>query len=270
MTLLLPDKLQRLVRLAQHARGTRETARLALNCFSLTGVTGEETKDDVLELCDIAKHTGLASVVLPPPHIQTARGALRDAPASLLMFVNSTSPDAIRQEIATGIGEGATGFALPFPAGLMRARKTTEVKEILIAGSKAAGTGRPLTVILETKDCDSAEELRRACQVAIYCRADCLKTSTGTQTADAHAFAAAAILMEEAQRAPHAVGVEISDGLRTNDDCAKFITLARGIRGGDSIVPELFKIGAGTLVDDLVHALGRNKQPLYGAPEYVY
>lgn len=269
--------------MAQHARGTRETARLSLNCFDLTSLKGNETKDEIFELCDIAKHNNLATIFVYPDQIENAKKALRDAPVNIGTPVNFpagrrtltdevATPETIRLDVETALKRGAKQIDIVFPLELFRNNSLLEIKEQLRACRVACGKDITMKVIFETAAFNTTEELRSACKIAIGQKVDCLKTSTGKHPAGGATLEAAAILMQEAAKAPHLVGCKVSGGVRTNDDCAKYITLSRGIRGADSIRPEFFRIGASSLIDDLIKSLGSTTttKPALGAPNNVY
>jgi deoxyribose-phosphate aldolase len=51
--------------------------------------------------------------------------------------------------------------------------------------------------------------------------------------------------------------VKIAGGVKTNKDCAVYMELARGIRKDwNAIRPDLFRIGASSLIDVLLKDLG--------------
>ena len=77
---------------------------------------------------------------------------------------------------------------------------------------------------------------------------------------------AVAVLLEEAFQAKRKVGCKITGGIKTNDDCAQYMTLARAIMGWNAIRPDTFRIGASSLLDDLIRALGAKSQLAGYAP----
>lgn len=285
MPLILTDKLQRLVNISKNARGTRETARLALDCFDLTSLKGDETKEDIFEICDIAKHNNLASVCIYPDQIEHAKTALKDSKviiATVINFPNGqfrtligdrANPGTITTDVFQAVTSGARQIDIVFPLEYFKSGTAPEMNEInamLRACRKACTKDVTMKVIFETAAFDNSDDLRRACKIAIGQNADCLKTSTGKHPSGGATMEAAAILLDEAENASKNIGVKISGGVKTNDDCAKFIILARGIRGHDSIRPEFFRIGASSLVDDLVKALGNNKASTDRTPALNY
>lgn len=284
MTLELTDKLQRLVNIAGNARGTRQTARLALDCFDLTSLRGDEEKEEIYDLCDIARHNHLASVCVYPDQIRNAKAVLKDGPVRIATVINfptgrmrtlsdiAATPETIRLDVAEALHHGARQIDIVLPLDYFRegtAASLNEVKAMLRACRVACGKDVTMKVIFETAAFDNAVDLRQACKIAIGQKTDCLKTSTGKHPAGGATMEAAAILMDEAQKASHHVGCKISGGVKTNDDCARYMTLNEGIRGRNSIRPEFFRIGASSLLDQLLPVLGTHNH-LKSAPEYNY
>ncbi len=280
MTLELPVKLKRLVNFANNARGTRETARLAMNCFDLTSLKGNETREEVFEICDIAKYNRLASVCLYPNQVQTAKTALRDSETIIATVINFSDgrlrtlsdgvadTGTIRTDVAQALKDGARQIDIVFPRHHFDEGNIFQTRAMLKACREACGDDVTMKVIFETAAFDNAEKLREACGLAIKEKADCLKTSTGKHPNGGATMEAAAILMEEAAAAPYQVGVKISGGIRTNDDCARYITLAEGIRGTKSIRREFFRIGASSLINSLIAELGGKPDENHAQFEY--
>ena len=282
MSLILPNKLQRHVNLARHAKGTRETARLAMDCFDLTSLKGDETREEIFEVCDIAKYNHLASVCIYPDQVRNAQAVLRDSDTIIATVINfsdgrlrtlsseEADTGTIKLDVTKAIEDGARQIDLVFPRHHFDRGDMSEGRDMLRACREACGEGVTMKVIFETAAFDSSDKLRRACHLAINEGVDCLKTSTGKHPSGGATMEAAAILMDEAEKADRLVGVKISGGIKTNDDCAQYITLARGIRGHNSISREFFRIGASSLIDNLIPVLGRNPEAQVAAPRYNY
>ena len=268
MTLDQSDKISRLVRLARYAKGTRETARLAMDCFDLTSLKGNETKEEIHDICDIALHNGLASVCVYPEHVKAAHAVLDGGQVAIATVINFSdgvhrtqsdeiaTPDTVKIDIEAALKNGARQMDIVFPRHHFDKGDFLKVKEILRAARKSCGDSVTLKCIFETASFNNAQDLRTACRIAIDQNIDCLKTSTGKHPSGGATLEAAAILLQEAQMAGRPVGVKISGGVKSNEDCAQYITLARGIRGHNSITPEFFRIGASSLIKDLIVALG--------------
>ncbi len=270
----LDAKMKFKVAMARHAVGTRETARQALDCFDLTSLTGQETDRDIFDLCDIAKNNRLASVCIYPAYVATAKKAIRDDALVIAAVINfphghkrtmrddPATAETTAEDTARAVAAGARQIDIVLAHDDFRARRRHYVTDMLRACRHACGEGVTMKVILETASFKKADELRAACQLAIRAGADCLKTSTGKHPGGGATLEAASVLLDEAHRAFRPVGVKISGGIRTVDDCARYMTLARSVAEWNIVRPDSFRIGASSLLGPLLDTL----KPAASAP----
>lgn len=267
-----PD-LQRYIDLAQNARGTRESARQAMNCLDLTSLNGDETKNDIHELCDIAKHNYLASVCIYPEHVATAAKALKGTGVTVATVVNyptgvmrtlkdeAATPLTTAEDVKSAIRDGAGQVDLVIPYAQFNKGNSFQTHSFLQAARQICPPEAMFKVILETAAFQNEDVLRHACRVAIQRGANCLKSSTGKHPYGGVTMATAAILLDEAFHASEKVGVKLTGGIRSNDECAKYMTLARAVMGWNAIRPDVFRIGASSLLEDLIRSLGSQPMP---------
>jgi deoxyribose-phosphate aldolase len=276
VVLNVSPKLKKYIEFSNNARGTRETARQAMNCFDLTSLKGDETKDDILDLCDIAEHNRLASVCIYPHHVPDTAKFLKDTGVVIATVINfptgltrtlsneAATPITTAEDIKTAINAGARQIDVVLPYSQFNAGNSFSTHSILQAARDACPSHVTLKVILETASFQNEEMLRHACKIAIQRGADCLKTSTGKHPNGGATMEAAAILLDEAHNAGRRVGCKITGGVKTNDECARYITLARAVMGWNAIRPDTFRIGASSLLENLIQALGsKSALPAY-------
>ena len=107
-----------------------------------------------------------------------------------------------------------------------------------------------LKVILETGAL-SPEHIAQAAQIAIAAGADFLKTSTG-KIAHGASLEASAILLDQIAQAKQPVGLKISGGVRDIATAQAYIAQAAANMGEDWVQPENFRIGASSLLKELI------------------
>jgi deoxyribose-phosphate aldolase len=122
------------------------------------------------------------------------------------------------------------------------------VAERLVAG--CAAEAPVLKVILETGSLDSPDAARELAALALGAGARFVKTSTGKHGQGATPEAARALL--DAVAAHGSGGVKVSGGVRTAAGAAGYLALADAALGPAWATPETFRIGASSLVDDLL------------------
>lgn len=120
---------------------------------------------------------------------------------------------------------------------------------------RAAAGRRPLKVILETGGLRDYRLIRSAAVAALAGGADMLKTSTGKT--EAGATLPAAVVLADTLRDFHevtgrAAGLKVSGGIRTAEDALRYVWVVERVLGSEWHTPRRFRIGASSLLDDLV------------------
>ncbi|MGM0478267.1 MAG: deoxyribose-phosphate aldolase [Bacteroidota bacterium] len=112
-----------------------------------------------------------------------------------------------------------------------------------------------LKVILETGYLESEERIKRAASIAVEAGADFIKTSTGKEFPGATLDAAkimAQVIKEHHKKTGKTVGLKISGGVRTQEQASTFIEAISAILGESYIHPSTFRIGASSLIKNLM------------------
>ncbi|MDX1653050.1 MAG: deoxyribose-phosphate aldolase [Brumimicrobium sp.] len=114
---------------------------------------------------------------------------------------------------------------------------------------------KTLKVILETGFLKEEAMIRKASELALAGGADFLKTSTGKEFSGADKKAVKT--MCEVLADHHTIkgekrGLKISGGIRTYEDAFSYLALTESILGKEFIIPDLFRIGASSLVKNLM------------------
>jgi len=129
----------------------------------------------------------------------------------------------------------------------------TEIMEI-----KEACRSAKLKVILETGLLKTADNIHKAAILALYSGADFLKTSTGKGYPGASAEAVFTIcnaIREYEKMHSTKTGIKVSGGVRTAEEAVKYYTIVKETLGQSYLTPELFRIGASSLADNILKAL---------------
>ena len=262
--LALDDYLKKRVKMAMHAKGDPQIARQALNCLDLTTLKGDETKDDIQSLCTIAKANHVASVCIYPSGVLFAKAAIKESNVNIATVINfptgskrtqsndDATVETTAHDVACAIAAGATQIDIVLPYAEFQKGNTQYCADLLETCRQGCDKGVTMKVILETASFEDAKALRHACQLAIECGTDCLKTSTGMHEKGGATLESAALLLDEARHADREIGVKISGGVKTVDDCARYISLATMLKGQATIRPETFRIGASSVLNELL------------------
>lgn len=235
-----------------------ETAKALIACLDLTDLGDDCTEADVAALCRQAAtpHGNVAAICIWPRFLPFARDRLAQGIriATVVNFPHGTDrPDKTWNDTALLAVQGADEVdmvidytRLPREEGYVE-RQVRRVKEAAVA--------LPLKAILETGELGAPHLIARAAEEALAGGADFLKTSTGKTRVSATLPAAAIMLGVIAERGG-TVGFKPSGGIRTFEEAKAYRDLAEAICGTGWATPERFRIGASSLLADLLSVAG--------------
>ena len=132
---------------------------------------------------------------------------------------------------------------------------------------EACGPAR-MKAILATGELKTFDNVVRASHVAMQAGADWIKTSTGKEAVNA--TLPVRLVMLRTIRDHHArtgvrVGFKPAGGLRTAKDALNWQVLMMEELGRDWLAPELFRIGASSLLGDIERQLSHHATGRYAA-----
>ena len=255
-----PPDLPSLIAAAQDARADAALAETAIGLIDLTSLRGDESEAEIEGLCARALRHGTAAVCLYPRFLPFARRCLAGGGVRLAAVANF--PDggddivATAEEAAAAVAAGADEIDLVAPLEAILEHDIGLVGELVETCRAATGPGTTLKLILETGRLVEPDLITAAARAAVMAGVDFLKTSTGKLEPGATPEAAA-LLLAVCQEAHGRVGFKAAGGIRTADQAAGYLGLARAIMGQGWISPRRLRLGASSLLDDLLRRAGR-------------
>ncbi len=247
-----------------------DNALLALKLLDLTSLDDSDNDQTVERLSQRAGTTDqhVAALCVMPGLVARAAEALaqrglqgRVKVATVVNFPSGEeAPEAVIEHARTALTSGADEIDLVFPyRHLIKGDEKSGYQ--LVSRCRQACSGHTLKVILETGELKSSELIRSASEIALAAGADFLKTSTGKVSVNA-TVPAATVMMETIRDSGRPTGFKASGGIRTTEDAAVHLDLARDILGEQWLRPERFRFGASSLLDDLLDNLGSESRPV--------
>lgn len=250
----------------------------AIQCIDLTTLAGDDTPGRVHRLCwkarrpirdDIVEALGLQD---SPPTV----GAVCVYPSMVAPAVRALAGSGIPvASVATGFPAGLT----PLPQRLAEIRYAVDqgaaeidivihraqvllqdwpaLYDEICAMREACGPAH-LKAILGTGDLKTLRNVYRASMVAMMAGADFIKTSTGKEDVNATlpvSLTMARALRDFGERTGFAIGFKPAGGLRTARDALTWQILMREELGRRWLEPDLFRIGASSLLGDIERQL---------------
>ena len=229
-----------------------------LSLLDLTSLNEDDTPAVIDALCSNATQSigKVAAVCVYPPFVAQCRARLPASSginvATVVNFPSGNEPLAdVLAQTQHALADGTNEIDLVFPYQALQqgnADAGTEMcSQIATLVHQHSGS---LKVILETGAL-SPEHIAQAAQIAIAAGADFLKTSTG-KIAHGASLEASAILLDQIAQAKQPVGLKISGGVRDIATAQAYIAQAAAKMGADWVQSENFRIGASSLLKELI------------------
>lgn len=256
---------------------------LAISMMDLTTLEGKDTPGRVLQLCrkavrpdpDDASVPSVAAVCVYPNLVPAAKKALQGSGVRIASvataFPSGQAPlDVKLAETRDVVALGADEVDMVIDRGAFLAGHYAQVAEEIAAVKVACG-GALLKVILETGELETYDNVRRASLLAMEAGADFIKTSTGKVTPSA--TLPVTLVMLEAVRDFEAqtgrrVGVKVAGGIRASKQALQYLVVVKETLGDDWLTPNLFRIGASSLLNDMLMQLHKQQSGSYQSEDY--
>jgi deoxyribose-phosphate aldolase len=262
----------------------RAAVDLAIATMDLTTLEGADTPRRVRSLCARALRPDpsdpsvphVAAVCVYPDMVETAVDAL--AGSDVRVAAVATAFPSGRASLAVKLADtrdalaaGATEIDMVIDRGAFLSGRYGKVFEEIVAVKEVCGDAH-LKVILETGELATYDNVRRASWLALIAGGDVIKTSTG-KVSPAATHPVALVMLEAvrdfAAMTGEARGVKVAGGIRTTKDAIRHLVLVNETLGGAWLTPERYRIGASSLLTDLLLQRQKFVSGVYGTPTRV-
>ncbi|MEI8105724.1 MAG: deoxyribose-phosphate aldolase [Actinomycetes bacterium] len=256
---------------------------LALRCCDLTTLEGADTPGKVSALCSKAIRPdptdrtipSVAAICVYPSLVPTAKARLAGSGVKVASVATAfpsgqTSLGVKVREVEEAVAMGADEIDMVIDRGAFLSGRYAEVYEEIVAVKEACGEAH-LKVILEVAELGTYDNVRRASLLAMAAGGDFIKTSTGklpgAATLPVHLVMLEAIrdVFEETGRR---VGMKPAGGIRTSKNAIQYLVQVYETLGADWLTPDLYRIGASSLVNDILMQLRKEKTGAYQSKDY--
>jgi deoxyribose-phosphate aldolase len=256
---------------------------LAVRVIDLTTLEGADTPGKVGALCSKAVRPdpvdatvpSVAAVCVYPNLVPTALERLRGTGVRVASvataFPSGQSPTEIKVADAHAAAElGADEIDMVIDRGAFLSGRYAKVYDEIVKVKEAIGAAH-LKVILETGELGTYDNVRRASLLAIAAGADFIKTSTG-KIASAATLPVTLVMLEAIrdvrEETGRAVGMKPAGGVRQAKQAIQNLVLVHETLGPDWLTPDLFRIGASTLLNDVLMQIRKQKTGAYQSLDY--
>uniref|UniRef100_A0A8C6YMG9 Deoxyribose-phosphate aldolase n=1 Tax=Nothoprocta perdicaria TaxID=30464 RepID=A0A8C6YMG9_NOTPE len=248
----------------------------AVTCMDLTSLSGDDTPSNIHRMCYKAKHPiredllkamdmhdkgiTVAAVCVYPARVTDAVNALKAAGCNIPVasvaggFPSGQMPLQTRlAEIKLAVEYGAREIDIVINRALVLTGQWEELYEEIRQCREACGDAHMKT-ILSTGELGSLGNVYKASMIAMMAGSDFIKTSTGKEIENA--TLPVGVVMMRAIRDFHwetgnKVGFKPAGGIRTAKDALSWLMLVHEELGVEWLKPELFRLGASSLLEDI-------------------
>jgi deoxyribose-phosphate aldolase len=256
---------------------------LAIRCTDLTTLEGADTPGKVVAVCSKAVRPdptdpgipSVAAVVVYPALVSIAASAVRGSGVKVASvagaFPSGLGPLKERlAEIHDAVDLGADEIDIVLNRSAFLSGRYRQAFEEIAASKEACGPAH-LKTILEVGELGSYDQIRRASFLAMAAGSDVIKTSTGKIGVGA-TLPSALCMMEAARDFLHEtgrpVGIKVAGGVRQSKQAIQYLVLLYETLGADWMTPDRFRIGASTLLNDVLMQIRKEQTGAYQGPDY--
>ena len=258
--------------------------KMVVSMMDLTTLEGKDTPGKVAHLCRKALQPiepkynvpPCGAVCVYPNMVRHARRFLGDNSPVHLASVATGFPSgqyAIRtklEETRRAAGDGADEIDMVIDRCAFLSGDYEKVSDEIAAVKEACGTAH-LKVILETGELVTYDNVRLASQLAMEAGADFIKTSTG-KIMPAATLPVTLVMLEAIRDYFFETGIRIgmkpAGGIRTAKQSLAYLVMVKETLGDDWLTPDLFRIGASTLLNDVLMQIVKCADGNYQGADY--
>jgi deoxyribose-phosphate aldolase len=172
--------------------------------------------------------------------------------------------------VEDAVAMGADEIDMVIDRGAFLAGRYAKVYDEIVRVKEACGDAH-LKVILEVAELGTYDNVRRASILAMAAGADFVKTSTGKLSGAA--TLPVTLVMLEAIRDVHEqtgrkVGMKPAGGIRQSKQAVQYLVQLHETLGPEWLTPDLYRLGASSLLNDVLMQVRKEKTGRYQSPDY--
>jgi deoxyribose-phosphate aldolase len=256
---------------------------LAIRMMDLTTLEGADTPGKIAALASKAVRPDPADALIPSvaalcvypnlvPHaVARLHGTGVKVASVATAFPSGQVPlDLKVREVEEVVAMGADEIDMVIDRGAFLSGRYAKVYDEIVRVKEASGDAH-LKVILEVAELGTYDNVRRASLLAMAGGADFVKTSTGKLSGAA--TLPVTLCMLEAIRDVYEetgrmVGMKPAGGIRQSKQAVQYLVQLYETLGADWLTPDLYRLGASSLLNDVLMQIRKEKTGRYQSPDY--
>lgn len=273
---VINEKVEKIRAEADKITGQDKTDLLLkiIGFIDLTTLSGDDTPSKVEKLCEKAVHPiprfmnkkepiHTAAVCVYPSRIPDVIAALKALSASHIAVVSVAGGfpsgqyplETCLREAEIVIEEGAHEVDIVIDRSLVLTDQWEKLYQKLRSFHKICQGNACLKTILSVSELSNLKNVYKASMVAMMAGTDFIKTSTGKEATNAtlaHGLVMCQAIKDYYKQTNRKIGFKPAGGIKTAEDALQWMKLVETELGEEWITKDLFRIGASSLLDDIV------------------
>jgi deoxyribose-phosphate aldolase len=256
---------------------------LAVRMMDLTTLEGQDTPGKIAALCSKAVRPDPADVTVPsvaavciypnlvPTAVERLRGSdVRVASVATGFPSGQTTIEVKVAETREVVEMGADEVDMVIDRGAFLSGRYAKVYDEIVRVKEACGPAH-LKVIVETGELGTYDNVRRASLLAMAAGADFIKTSTG-KLPSAATLPVTLVMLEAIrdvfEETGRKVGMKPAGGIRQAKQAVQYLVQLHETLGVEWLTPDLYRLGASTLLNDVLMQIRKEKTGQYQSGDY--
>src|SRR3989441_9634298 len=256
---------------------------LAIRCTDLTTLEGSDTPGKVAALCSKAIRPDPSDANIPsvaavcvyenlvPTCVERLRGTGVHIASVATGFPSGQYPTALKVADARRAVElGADEVDMVIDRGAFLSGRYAKVYDEIVKVKEAVGAAH-LKVILETGELGTYDNVRRASLLAVGAGADFVKTPAG-EISGAATLPVTLVMLEAIrdvyEETGRMVGMKPAGGIRQAKQAVQYLVQLHETLGPEWLTPDLYRLGASTLLNDVLMQIRKERTGRYQSPDY--
>lgn len=234
-------------------------AQKIISCLDLTSLNINDNENNISQLCKkaVTPYGNVAAICVYQKFISLVQKFLDGTDIKIATVVNfpegGTDIKNINTEIKKAVAFGADEIDAVFPYQKFL-EGNTDICRYFMDNVVNNANGKKIKIIMESGAFPHVSQLKEACGLCLEYDINFLKTSTGKTEVSATPDTANAML-EVIHETPRNVGFKASGGIKTFEQARQYYILAQTIMGEDWPNPQHFRIGASSVLDNLIQVI---------------
>ena len=256
---------------------------LAVRMMDLTTLEGADTPGKVAALTSKGIRPDPADATVPsvaaicvypnlvPTAVERTRGTSVKVASVATAFPSGQAPTDVKvAEVREVVEMGADEVDMVIDRGAFLSGRYAKVYDEIVRVKEAAGEVH-VKVILETGELGTYDNVRRASLLAIAGGADFIKTSTG-KLPSAATLPVTLVMLEAIrdvyEETGRRVGMKPAGGIRHAKQAVQYLVQLHETLGPEWLTPDLYRLGASSLLNDVLMQIRKEKTGRYQSPDY--